>query len=83
MATQYEDDKASIRQIESGLAPTKEDNHVVDRHLQVELPASLVGLSAEEIAKVDRQATKKLDILLMPTLVSLYILYVSLVQCQS
>jgi hypothetical protein len=46
----------------------------VDRHLQVQLPESLQGLSAEEIAKIDKEATRKLDILLMPILVVLYIL---------
>jgi len=46
----------------------------VDRHLQVQLPESLQGLSAEEIAKIDKEATRKLDILLMPILVTLYIL---------
>lgn len=48
----------------------------VDRHLQVQLPESLQGLSVEEIAKIDKEATRKLDILLMPILVILYILYV-------
>jgi hypothetical protein len=46
----------------------------VDRHLQVQLPESLQGLSSEEIAKIDKEATRKLDILLMPILVILYIL---------
>jgi hypothetical protein len=46
----------------------------VDRHLQVQLPESLQGLSADEIAKIDKEATRKLDILLMPILVILYIL---------
>ena len=48
----------------------------VDRHLQVQLPESLQGLSAEELVKIDKEATRKLDILLMPILVILYILYV-------
>lgn len=46
----------------------------VDRHLQIQLPESLQGLSEEEIAKIDKEATRKLDILLMPILVILYIL---------
>jgi hypothetical protein len=46
----------------------------VDRHLQVRLPESLQGLSEEELAKIDKEATRKLDILLMPILVILYIL---------
>jgi len=54
----------------------KEQGDDVDRHLQVQLPESLQGLSAEEIAKIDKEATRKLDILLMPILVILYILYV-------
>lgn len=78
MTTQYDDDKGSIRQVETDLAQSKDIDNSIDRHLQVELPASLVGLSEAELAEVDRRATKKLDILLMPTLVSLYILYVRL-----
>jgi len=54
----------------------KEQGDDVDRHLQVQLPESLQGLSAEEIAKIDKEATRKLDILLMPILVILYILFV-------
>ncbi|WVQ84672.1 hypothetical protein IAT38_006827 [Cryptococcus sp. DSM 104549] len=46
----------------------------IDRHLAVRLPESLVGLSAEEIERIDKAATRKLDILLMPILVVLYIL---------
>ena len=54
----------------------KSNDDDVDRHLQVQLPESLHGLSPEEIAKIDREATRKLDILLMPILVILYILFV-------
>lgn len=63
----YQDEKASIHQIDN----VESD---IDRHLAVRLPASLEGLSAEEIAVIDQAATKKLDILLMPVLVSPYIL---------
>jgi hypothetical protein len=52
----------------------KAEGEDVDRHLQVQLPESLQGLSAEEMAKIDKEATRKLDILLMPILVILYIL---------
>jgi hypothetical protein len=45
-----------------------------DRHLAVEVPISLQGLSAEDLAEVDRKVTRKLDLLLMPVLVVLYIL---------
>ena len=54
----------------------KANDDDVDRHLQVQLPESLQGLSPEEIAKIDKEATRKLDILLMPILVILYILFV-------
>jgi hypothetical protein len=47
----------------------KEDG--VDRHLQVQIPEVLRGLSPEQIAEIDRKATWKLDVLLMPVLVSL------------
>lgn len=49
------------------------DDHV-DRHLAVEIPATLVHLSPEELAAVEKKATWKLDILLMPALVVLYVL---------
>jgi hypothetical protein len=52
----------------------KEQGDDVDRHLQIQLPESLQGLSAEEMTKIDKEATRKLDILLMPILVTLYIL---------
>jgi hypothetical protein len=72
---QTDDEKASIRQLESGHEiGTKGEYDGADRHLAVEMPASLVGLTDEEREAVDRAATRKLDILLMPTLVALYIL---------
>lgn len=46
----------------------------VDRHLAITKPAILEGLSEEETAALDKSTTRKLDILLMPTLVALYIL---------
>jgi hypothetical protein len=46
----------------------------IDRHLEVKVPESLQDLSAEEIAEIDRNTTRKLDILMMPTLVVLYVL---------
>lgn len=52
----------------------KVGTHNIDQHLQIEIPESLRGLSEEEIAAIDKAATKKLDILLMPILVILYIL---------
>ncbi|CAD6589101.1 MAG: hypothetical protein TREMPRED_005266 [Tremellales sp. Tagirdzhanova-0007] len=77
MSTQFDDEKASIHQLEQqvptlggGVKPFDD----IDRHLQVRIPASLANLSPEELAEVDRQATRKLDILLLPVLVSLYIL---------
>lgn len=46
----------------------------VDRHLAVKFPPSLQGLSEAEIAEIDRKATRKMDILMIPTLMSLYVL---------
>ena len=54
--------------------PEKHLDDAIDRHLDIEVPESLRGLSEEEIAAIDKSATKKLDILLMPILVVLYIL---------
>lgn len=54
--------------------PEKQLDDVVDRHLDIEVPESLRGMSEEEITAIDKAATKKLDILLMPILVVLYIL---------
>lgn len=65
--------KLSNDQVESSY-PEKTLHDDVDRHLQIEVPASLQGLSDDEIAKIDKEATRKLDILLMPILVILYIL---------
>ena len=52
------------------------DEERVDPHLRVRLPPSLACLSARQLEKADRNATRKLDIMLMPALVVLYILYV-------
>lgn len=46
----------------------------VDRRLAVKFPASLQGLSETEIAAIDKRATRKLDILMVPTLMALYVL---------
>ena len=77
MSTQFDDEKASIHQVEQvptlGSAKPFDD---IDRHLKVRIPASLINLSPEELAEVDRKATRKLDLLLLPVLVSLYILCV-------
>jgi MFS family permease len=64
----------SIKHIE-GVDETVHDiDDGVDRHLAVKYPESLVGLSEAELAAVDRKATRKIDILLMPTLMALYVL---------
>jgi hypothetical protein len=68
---EFEEDKGSVKQLE-GYASKEVD--VAAAHLMVQMPAELAALSPEELAEVDRKATKKLDILLMPILVSLYIL---------
>ncbi|ODN99098.1 hypothetical protein I350_07253 [Cryptococcus amylolentus CBS 6273] len=46
----------------------------IDRHLAVQVPASLQGLSVEEVEAIDKRATRKLDLLLMPVLLVLYVL---------
>lgn len=66
-------EKPSDDLVESFPEEKVSDDHV-DKHLQIEVPESLRGLSAEEIAVIDKAATRKLDILLMPILVILYIL---------
>ncbi|WWC64478.1 uncharacterized protein I303_107088 [Kwoniella dejecticola CBS 10117] len=75
MAAQHED-RASIKELEKHhedvAAPYLGDN--IDRHLAVQVPESLQGLSDEELDRIDKAATRKVDILLMPTLVALYIL---------
>lgn len=45
-----------------------------DDHLVVQLPPILASLSEEELAAVDKAATRKVDILLLPTLFILYVL---------
>ncbi|WRT70135.1 uncharacterized protein IL334_007129 [Kwoniella shivajii] len=75
MAAHY-DDKASVKEIEQthNEVAGRQFGDDIDRHLAVQLPESLQGLSAEEIEKIDKAATRKLDLLLMPVLVALYIL---------
>ena len=70
---EMEEDKGSVKQLEEYAS---KEVDAAGAHLQVQMPAELAALSPEELAEVDRQATKKLDILLMPILVSLYILSV-------
>jgi hypothetical protein len=67
----YDADHASLAG-EPGLGKTDHDDGV-DRHLAITKPAILEGLSDEAIAAIDKRTTRKLDILLMPTLVCLYI----------
>ena len=67
----YDADHASLAG-EPGLGKTDREDGI-DRHLAITKPAILEGLSDEEIAVIDKSTTKKLDILLMPTLVTLYI----------
>lgn len=69
-----EDDKVSVTH-DDVVQDLKADG--VDRHLATQVPEILRGLSEEEIAAIDKSTTRKLDILLMPTLVSLYILCVA------
>ncbi|WVN90862.1 uncharacterized protein L203_106105 [Cryptococcus depauperatus CBS 7841] len=57
-------EKVSVKHLDDG----------IDRHLAVSLPESLMGLKDEEIRKIDKRATYKLDVLLIPVLMVLYIL---------
>lgn len=55
-------------------AEHKELEDGVDRHLAVAVPKSLQGLSESEMTSIDSKVTRKVDILLMPALVVLYVL---------
>jgi len=46
----------------------------VDHSLEARMPASLASLSEGELAAINKKATRKIDILLMPTLIFLYVL---------
>lgn len=63
----------SVEHVEADERSLK-DRDGIDRHLAVRFPDSLVGLSDAEIDAVDRAATRKVDILLIPTLMFLYVL---------
>lgn len=43
-------------------------------HAPKSLPASLEGLTSEELSKIGRSATRKTDIIVMPCLIVMYIL---------
>lgn len=43
-------------------------------HAPRDIPASLIGLSEREIEKIGRKATFKMDIIVMPCLVVMYVL---------
>ncbi|MDA4808788.1 hypothetical protein NY486_23295, partial [Enterobacter hormaechei] len=45
-----------------------------DRHLQIELPASLQNLDEAEMSRLDTKITRKIDFVLMPILIILYVL---------
>ncbi|KAL1412169.1 hypothetical protein Q8F55_003179 [Vanrija albida] len=46
----------------------------VDRHLAIQLPPSLVGFDDAALERMDRSVTRKVDTLLLPILIVLYIL---------
>jgi hypothetical protein len=75
-----EDEKGSVRHVEGG-AIHSFDGVKDHNSLEVVLPASLQGMDAAQLAEIERSGTRKLDILLMPTLVSLYILSVIRLRC--
>jgi hypothetical protein len=65
---------------------TKEPEHYledfdkkVNEHDVNELPASLQSLSADEVHKLGLKTTTRLDLIVMPALVIMYILYVTTV----
>lgn len=68
------EEKLSQEHLEQIISEKDKLDDGVDRHLAVKLPDSLVGLSDEEISAIDKRATWKLDLLLMPVLMALYIL---------
>ncbi|KIR53420.1 nicotinamide mononucleotide permease [Cryptococcus gattii Ru294] len=68
------EEKLSQEHLEQIISGKDKLDDGVDRHLAVKLPDSLVGLSDEEISAIDKRATWKLDLLLMPVLMALYIL---------
>lgn len=57
-----------------GSIDLKENHDVVDHHLAVSVPASIAALSEAERVALDKATTRKVDLLLMPALVVLYIL---------
>lgn len=46
----------------------------IDRHLEVHRPESLRGMSDAELQAMDKRVTRKMDMCLMPILISLYVL---------
>ncbi|KAL7422592.1 hypothetical protein Q5752_003240 [Cryptotrichosporon argae] len=72
-ATIKDEEKYAVEHIdehEHGLKPLD----TIDRHLAVDEHPALRGLSADELHAIERRATRKLDMLLMPILFVLYIL---------
>ncbi|WOO77177.1 putative transporterC [Vanrija pseudolonga] len=65
-----EDEKRDLAHIEDGKAPVVAH----DRHLQLELPASLQHLDEAEMSRLDKKITRKIDFVLMPILIILYVL---------
>lgn len=64
------DEKADIDHVESLKQPDLDHYQnaagIVREELLVDLPETLVGLSDEQIAKLDKQITWKLDFLIVP-----------------
>lgn len=66
-------DKASITN-EASLKDASFKDVGADRHLAVEVPAAIAALSEPDRVALDKATTRKVDLLLMPALVVLYIL---------
>lgn len=68
------EEKLSEEHLDRVISEKEKLDDGIDRHLAVKIPDSLVGLSPEEVNAIDKKATLKLDLLLMPVLMALYIL---------
>jgi hypothetical protein len=72
MASQHDiERKVSTASHESNLGKVQDS---VDRHLAVHVPASLAGLTEAELEPLDKTVTKKVDLLLLPGLILLFVL---------
>lgn len=71
MSSHFAAEKGEIEHVESLKQQDDLDQYhnaagIVREELLVDLPASLVGLSDEEIANLDKQVTLRLDLVVIP-----------------